>query len=231
MEQNKEDRNIIISYLTLRKIIGILGIALPFILVIGSFVLSDCCNIRPSISHYYYTIMRNALVGILCVVAFFLFSYRGYEKIDHVFGVLAFVFALGIAFFPTSISDSEIITGCTQNCSNNEPWVSVVHFTSATLFFIVLSIFSLFLFTKTDNTKTKTKEKIKRNRLYKVCGVIMLASLALIAIWLKVLDPDDYPQIAKYNPVFWLETIALTAFGTSWLTKGELIWKDKKENN
>lgn len=29
------------------------------------------------------------------------------------------------------------------------------------------------------------------------------------------------------KPVFWLETVALLAFGTSWLVKGELVLKDK----
>jgi len=29
------------------------------------------------------------------------------------------------------------------------------------------------------------------------------------------------------NPVFWLETITIEAFGISWLTKGQAILKDE----
>ena len=55
----------------------------------------------------------------------------------------------------------------------------------------------------------------------------MICCLILIAVWFRM--EEDYPQWVKYTPVFWLESIALFAFGISWLTKGELIWTDKKE--
>ena len=55
----------------------------------------------------------------------------------------------------------------------------------------------------------------------------MLASLvfiALVKIWLE----RDFPQINSLKLAFWLETIALIAFGVSWLTKGQAIFKDAK---
>jgi len=30
-----------------------------------------------------------------------------------------------------------------------------------------------------------------------------------------------------YNPLFWLETLAILAFGVSWIVKGEAILKDE----
>jgi len=33
--------------------------------------------------------------------------------------------------------------------------------------------------------------------------------------------------LERYAPIFWLEGIAVIAFGVSWLTKGEAILKDK----
>ena len=30
------------------------------------------------------------------------------------------------------------------------------------------------------------------------------------------------------EPIFWLESVAIVAFGLSWLTKGETILKDEK---
>jgi uncharacterized membrane protein len=34
-------------------------------------------------------------------------------------------------------------------------------------------------------------------------------------------------HLQALNPVFWLESIAVVAFGVSWLVKGEAILKDK----
>ena len=39
---------------------------------------------------------------------------------------------------------------------------------------------------------------------------------------------EKYPELQHLDPVFWLESIALWAFGISWITKGELILKDDK---
>ena len=52
----------------------------------------------------------------------------------------------------------------------------------------------------------------------------MLGCLFLIAVfmlWLK-----NYPCFVNIKPVFWLETFALIAFGISWITKGQAIFKD-----
>jgi hypothetical protein len=33
--------------------------------------------------------------------------------------------------------------------------------------------------------------------------------------------------VERLTPVFWLESLAVVAFGVSWLTKGETILKDQ----
>lgn len=33
--------------------------------------------------------------------------------------------------------------------------------------------------------------------------------------------------IAALEPIFWLESLALWAFGLSWFVKGETLWKDR----
>ncbi|MGB0789115.1 MAG: hypothetical protein ACPGQR_06225, partial [Marinirhabdus sp.] len=73
--QNKND--LVVSYLTLRNAIGIIGIALPIVLLLGSVALFECDELHQSISHYYHTRMRNVFVGALCAVALFLFCYKG----------------------------------------------------------------------------------------------------------------------------------------------------------
>ncbi len=148
--------------------------------------------------------------GVLFVIGWFLFSYRGYERKDDVAGDLGCLFVLGVALFPTT-SESELIR--------------TVHFASAAAFFLVLSYFSLFLFTKTKQGGTPTPQKRTRNKLYVVCGMIMLACIALIALYYTLLEDTG---IGSIKPVFWLESLALWAFGVSWLIKGETLWKDAR---
>jgi hypothetical protein len=83
---------------------------------------------------------------------------------------------------------------------------------------------SIFLFTKSKGYKTA--EKKKRNRVYIVCGIIMLVSVAGIPIdSISVI----HNKISSLKPTLILETVALLAFGFSWLTKGEFFYKDSEE--
>ena len=80
------NHTLVISYLTLRKAVGILGIALPFLLAFGGMLLDRKYGVHSSISGYYYTGMRNVLVGTLCAIGTFMMSYRGYERRDDLAG-------------------------------------------------------------------------------------------------------------------------------------------------
>jgi hypothetical protein len=207
------DSPLVLSYLGLRKAVGVIGIALPFVLALGK-VLFDGPGIESSISSYYYTAMRDVFVGSLCAIAVFLMSYKGYERKDDIAGDLAFIFAIGVALFPTAPD---------LNPTSREKLIGGLHHSFAALFFLTLAYFSLILFRKTDPSRRPTRRKEMRNVVYTVCGYTILASLALIA--LVALLPDDIP-LKTLDPVFWLEAVAVVAFGVSWLVKGEAILKD-----
>lgn len=200
----------IITFMTLRKLVGLLGISLPPVLILGSFILDHTDDIQVSISAYYYTHMRNGLVGILCGVALFLLCYHGYKWYDSVASKAAGLFALGIAFFPTS------------ETSDKADIISKLHYIMAGCFFVTLSYMSIFLFTKSSGVITEQKKK--RNRIYRICGIGMLACVACIP-----LDsiPAIHDKIAFLKPTLLLETLALLFFGVSWLTKGEALFGDK----
>jgi cell division protein FtsW (lipid II flippase) len=217
METNDQNQNLIHSYLALRKSVGLIGILLPFTLMIGLFLFFHADRILNSISRYYYSGMRDVLVGALCGIALFLFFYRGYDNwkkinwdkwITSICGFLA----IGIAFFPGTE------TGPID-------WIGTVHFICAISFFILLACYSIFVFTR--KASNPTKQKLIRNRIYVVCGVVMIASLIAIAIYYKFFQTEN----SKSSFVFWGESIALIAFGISWLTKGGGISPDKAISN
>lgn len=208
------DRNesLVISYLGLRKAIGVIGISLPFVLVMGKFLL-DGSGLLGSISAYYYSIMGDVFVGALCATGVFLLSYRGYERIDDIAGDIGCFLVVGVALFPTAPE-----TGATSV----QTMIDYLHFFFAASYFAVLAFFALVLFRKSNPNIPPTPMKIVRNAVYAACGYAIIACLVSIAL-VKLIDSAS---INALYPVFWLESIAVVAFGISWFVKGEAILKD-----
>ena len=222
-ETIKEDPRLI-SFNTLRKTIGWLGILLPLALLLESFIFSNCDSMQDSISHYYYTVGGSLLVGTLCAVAMFLIAYRGYpgDK-DNILTTLAGIFALGIAFFPTNDNSSH---SCAITHLPDSNARRIVHFTCATIFFLLLAGISFYFFTRSKGRTTN--RKILRNKIYRTCAIIIFIAIALIAAY--GIFGKHLHSIDQYHPIFWLEWCALLAFGASWLVKGELVLKDKPDD-
>jgi drug/metabolite transporter (DMT)-like permease len=195
------------SYLALRKAVGWTGILLPVVLLAGNSLIFGGRFPEQSISLYYHTPMRDVLTGGLCAVALFLFFYAGHNRLDNYTGDLAALFAIIVAWFPAS-----------------EPGVggviNAIHFIAAALFFITLSCFSLFLFTRSDGNPTP--EKYIRNIVYIICGIVMIACMLLMLAYFIITGHSGTSPV-----IFWAETVALISFGVSWLTKGGTLYPDK----
>lgn len=205
---------------TMRVAIGILGIALPFVLLFGAVALGGCSRVLDSISAYYHSIMRDVFVGILCAVSFFLFAYKGYRMSDFIALKLASVSALGVALFPTSVDEAF---PCMIPPYPLPPAVGSLHFAFAALFFLTLAYLSWFEFTKTEagkDIRDARPDKKKRNAVYRACALIMAACLAMLAAY--NFSPAGSP-LRVHGLAFWLESAALLAFGASWLVKGEFL--------
>ena len=202
----------VISYYALRILIGATGVLLPLLLIIGNLIANNTLKIEFSVSDYYDNgTAGDILVGVLFVLGFFLMTYKGFDKTDSRTANFGCVFALGVALCPTTSHNNVI---------------HIMHFVFAVLLFSVFIFFSIYLFRKSDSPKGVNKQKDKRNRVYLTCGLVMIACIAGITvsmIWLEAAS-------IKYHLVFWFESIALIAFGISWVTKAEfLFWKDESE--
>jgi hypothetical protein len=209
----KESDGLSVSYFTLRKWIGWLGILLPFVVVLGAFVFSGAA-MKTSVSAYYHSCMRDFFVGLLAVVGLFLVTYRGHQGYDNVASTIAGVSALGVALFPNDPGDGSV-TGKLGMFQLLPAPSDVIHTVCAAVMFVTLALISLFLFTKSDR-------KVVQNRVYRICGVVMLVALVGIAICAMALDET---QKEIFRPTLFGEAVALLAFGISWLTKGEALWK------
>lgn len=204
-----------INTIQLRKMLGWLGILLPWIVAIlymifevGRFELPNSIS-----ATYYEDSCITPFMIILGSAGILLICYEGYDKIDNIICTLAGIFGICICIFPCGYWPISPV-GTFQIPSNISAWL---HNISAFIFFGLLAFNSLFLFTKSSGEMTN--EKKKRNIIFRVCGIGMLASfLLLIPLW-----NVDFG-------VWLVETIALMFFGISWLTKSQCykwLFKDK----
>src|SRR5690242_17586595 len=66
------------SFLLLRMLVGVVGIALPFMLVLGKRLMFHDDSLGSSLSGYYHTGVRDIFVGSLCAIAVFLLTYMAF---------------------------------------------------------------------------------------------------------------------------------------------------------
>jgi hypothetical protein len=202
---------VVLSYLALRRAVGVIALALPFALSIPWWLV--CHHLQGSISGYYYTGMRNLFVGSLCAISMFMFCCRGYDRKDEVAGIFSSFCALGVAFFPTT----------PDHCaSKRQCEVGTIHYIFAALLFLTLAVFCLYLFKMTAPNETPTRKKGQRNMVYTICGSVILVSVLAIAVC-------AFTHVKRRGiwPVAVFETTSLLAFGFAWLIKGETFLKDE----
>lgn len=216
---NPHHSELVVSFLTLRTAIGVLGIAMPLAVRWGARLLERIPS-NDSISAYYYTGMRDVFVGTLFAIGVFLFCYRDRSRQDNILTNIAGLCAVGIGLLPTEPNFHPVIRARfpdldTAACYSNHGPLGF-HIYVVVAFFLIISYLTIFRFTK-PGPEGYTGRKRTRNKIYVACGAVMVASLAAIVV-LKGLSSD--------NPIFWPETVAIVAFGIAWLTKGHTILGD-----
>jgi hypothetical protein len=208
------------SYFRIRKTIGILGLLLPFLIVLfhGEFL--------ASISHYYYGKSSVIFTSVLTAFGLFLISYKGYERdpehekfSDNFITNIGGIAAILVVIFPTSCSGSNsefienmIPSGYYPLYGHNSHVLNTVHLLSAGLFLFVMGWMSFFRFTKGN----KAKKKII-NRIYRFAGCVIWGSIGILFFEFTM----DF-QLSDYD-VFVLETASVLSFGIAWLIKGKAL--------
>jgi len=228
---NRKPSTLDVSYLNLRLCIGVLGVALPFILRIGSAIFPPDPY---SVSAYYYSAMRNILVASLCVLGTFLLTYQGYDKLDSRITNVCGAATIGVALFPTS------------NPGFKPTWVGHVHPVLAGIALAGQALMAL-QFTQSaprdgaarwlDDVKRMLRalifryaqraygepgKKLTRNRVYSACTWLIIIGVVL------ALAQNFWPGSVKAETqwLFWFESLSIASFGVAWLVKGETLFKD-----
>lgn len=210
----------------IRNLVGLLGMILPWLCLLGYFLayksgiygLTEAFPDSMSITYY----VTPVLSMVLTTASIVLMTYVGYDWRDRLVTSLSGLFGMLIVLFPCADSNGvyqamEInsVSGYFQTPITLNPHI---HNISAVVFFLLLAFNSFFLFTLGSGEPTPQKKK--RNMIYKICAIGMLAAMIFMVI------PVQIP-----HKTFWIEAVALSFFGISWLTKGEMWLKDKTEED
>ena len=203
------------SYFRVRQSLGYLGILLPLFLIVGGLL--PLRQIEPSISDYYHTVLRDVFVGIMCAVAFFLITHGGgafrTSPDDFVYRIAGFA-AIGIAMFPNEGPQAAGISTLLQIILGKDA-ATTGHYLSAIIFFVSLAYLCIIKFPRFCDPL--------RGRIYRMCGVTIVAMTVLIiaASTVKVHGSGAAQRmVMDLRIVLWLEAIAIWAFCAAWLMKG-----------
>lgn len=217
--QAKNSENDVHTFRRIRKAIGILGVFLPIVLCTLSAIPLFKTEVQSSISHFYYTNLRELFTGVLCAVGLFLIRYKGHKnenfwKNDSRLTNIAGGMAFGVALVPTNPDAcSEKVYTLLPFC---EHWMGWLHYGFAATFFFVLSIIALNVFTiGQEKNENLSMSLLNENNIYKTCGSLMLLFLVLTPV-------AGYFEWFPYSTLIF-EALMLFAFGTAWLIKGRAL--------
>ena len=222
---------------------GFTAIGLPLILAIGTVIGAGC--FRDSISHLYHTqFLGGVFVGLLFFIGGFMVAYTGDSWMESVGSTIAGLCAFGVALFPTAGSGCEgqasFLSRVFVEVSQPPPYpiseaaqdgqtyfnlfgqASEYHMPFAGVVFVYLGLFCLIVLRRVIPDKHGTGAALietirRRNTLYFWCGVVILACVAVLA-WAG--RPAWWDAV---NLTFWIEAVALWAFGLAWLAKGRIF--------
>lgn len=213
-----QEKELVVSYLTLRQMIGWIGLLMPISVRVGALLLEGI-GTTDSISAYYYTGMRDVFVSTLVLVGVLLTCYRTPATRDNVLATIAGLAAIGIGLFPMDPTFAPAILrkypDMLSRCYVSKGILGF-HSLFVTVFF-GLSFYLVYFSFPAFTPAAPTDQKLRRNRIYKRCGIVMLVAFVIIGL-LAVLNDG--------GSIFWPEAVAVVAFAVAWLVKGRTVLKD-----
>jgi len=246
MKPSESKENLSFDYHTIRLMIGLIALLLPWVVRILAL------QTPSSISWSYHTAAHDWFVGFLFVIGAFLMSYKGHKPVPDKNnlgkfwnrvskfwkGVINFRiwerkheedlvgWVGGIAAWVTAISPTSKCLG--KDCPSD--LASTIHSIGAIILFSTIVYFCLVAFRGSANDKIKkdsvssregrNNPKKLRMRIYSFCGW----GIAAIMLGLAVVKSDRFDVISKIpNITFWAEAAALELFGIAWMIASQYL--------
>jgi hypothetical protein len=198
------------TFLLLRRAIGWIGTLLPIVVIVGDAAFSSG-PLPNSLSDYYYTPMRNILVGALCVLGVFLLLYDVSVRVDRWITNAAGIGVLGVAFLPGSPPVPHLTT--------SQEVIGDLHVFFAAIAFVGLSA-TMWRFAYAVSDGPDAPPPSPRGALfYRVSACVMLGFVILSGVAILLPLSVQNAVLAIYDT----EALAIVTFGISWLVKGRAL--------
>jgi len=198
------------TFLLLRKAIGWIGTLLPIVVIVGDAAFS-AGPLPNSLSDYYYTPMRNILVGALCVLGVFLLMYDVSVRVDRWITNAAGIGVLGVAFLPGSPPVPHLTT--------SQEVIGNLHVFFASIAFLGLAA-TMWRFSYAVSDGPQAPPPSARGSVfYRVSACVMLGFVLLSGVAILLPLSIQNSTLAIYDT----EAVAIFTFGISWLVKGRAL--------
>lgn len=178
--------------------IGVLAMLLPLVLIFGARITGG--PTLATLSHYYYSPMRNIYVGSFCVLGALLISYRGNSPLSRSLTIWAGLSCIGWALFPVAPAGPS---------SEAVRLIAVFHFLFVIQTYIAFGVIAN-QFASSEDTSVAVR------MAYFVCSgtIFTFLALSIAPTWLPGRVVDSVTVILS------AESAALTAAGVSWFVWG-----------
>jgi hypothetical protein len=206
------------TYFMLRKGLAALAFALPLVLWIGGRIFGGL-SLQQSMSAYYHSgdgVMRDAFVGIMFAVSFFLILYKGFTYFEDWAFNFAGVFLILVALVPME-------WGCGTACSSFS-----AHGTFSLLFFLCIAYVCIF---RASDTLDLMEDEAAANRfrgIYRLIGGAMIGApviATIISFMLNLEGSESEPR----STLFTIEATCIYIFMAYWIVKSIEITRTKSD--
>ena len=225
-------RPLVMSYLGVRRAVGVIGAALPPALVGAGWAAG--VPVQDDMSSYYHTPLRDLFVGATCAVGVFLFCYRGHDRAENWTANVGCLAALGLAFCPIDANSAP---------PHQRTATGLAHTLCGGAFFLTLAAYSLVHFPRGADEEDANDRAAaigsgrahgagadphapQRALIYRVSGAVILLSTLGMGAYLFLLPAAARAACDDWNALLFGEWVAVWAFAAAWLTKGRAIGAD-----
>jgi hypothetical protein len=230
------------SFMTMRTLSGVLGIALPVVLVGIAHALSpEDPFFRGSLSEYYYTGAREWFVGVLSATAVFLIAYKVFEwSLDNLLSLGAAISAILVLLFPTGrpVSHDTSRPAGLDECTPGEPvptdWIDCtpiqeslgerrvegIHFAAAATFIGLIGVITFFFGVREARRRGRRRLSQTFWRRWHFTCALAIAGGILWIVGNELAVKFDLVAADLWHPVLVGEVVAVWAFAASWISKG-----------
>ena len=198
------------TFLLLRKAIGWIGTLLPIVVIVGDAAFS-AGPLPNSLSDYYYTPMRNILVGALCVLGVFLLMYDVSVRVDRWITNAAGIGVLGVAFLPGSPPVPHLTT--------SQEVIGNLHVFFASIAFLGLAATMWRFGYAVSDGPDAPPPSPRGSVFYRASACVMLGFVLLSGVAILLPLSIQNSTLAIYDT----EAVAIFTFGISWLVKGKAL--------